>query len=80
MSSVVFDRHQVGRMGGDFFVRNWEDLLMPSRDDTVILPEDRGVVLFYCHEDEFEFGQQLKARSAPQPESTKSRKVQPSVR
>jgi hypothetical protein len=58
---VVFDRQQVCRMDGTFFVRNWQDLLCPSRDDAVILSEDRGVVLFYCHEDEFEFGQQLKA-------------------
>ena len=48
-------------MDSTFFVRNWQDLLMPSRDDAVILPEGRGVVLFYCHEDEFEFGEQLKA-------------------
>lgn len=58
---VVFDRHQVCRMDGTFFVTNWRDLLSPSRDDAVILPEGRAVVLFYCHEDEFEFGQQLKA-------------------
>ena len=58
---VVFGRHQVCRRGGDFFVRNWQDLLSPSRDDAVILPEDRGVVLFYCHEDEFEFGRRLNA-------------------
>ena len=57
---VVFDRRQVCRMDGTFFVRNGQDLLSPSRDDAVILPEGRGVVLSYCHEDEFEFGQQLK--------------------
>jgi hypothetical protein len=34
---------------------------VPAGDDAVILPEGRGVALFYCHEDEFEFGQQLKA-------------------
>jgi hypothetical protein len=61
MVFVVFGRHQACRMGGDFFVRNWQDLLSPSRDDAVILPEDRGVVLFYCHEDELEFGRQLNA-------------------
>ena len=38
---VVFDRHQVCRMGGAFFVRYWQDILSPSRDDAVILPEDR---------------------------------------
>jgi hypothetical protein len=48
-------------MGGAFFVRYWQDMLSPSRDDAVILPEDRGGVLFYCHEDEFEFGRQRNA-------------------
>ena len=60
---MVFDvlgRHQACRMGG-FFVRNWQDLLSPSRDDAVILPEDRGVVLFYRHEDQLEFGRHLNA-------------------
>ena len=61
MVFVVFDRHQVCRMGGAFFVRYWQDMLSPSRDDAVILPEDRGGVLFYCHEDEFEFGRQRNA-------------------
>ena len=48
-------------MDGTFFVGNWQDLLSPSRDDAVILPEGRGVVPFHCHENEFEFGQQLKS-------------------
>lgn len=48
----VSDRHQVWRMHGALFVRNWQELLCPSRDDAVILSEGRGVVLFYCHEDE----------------------------
>jgi hypothetical protein len=61
MVFVVFDRHQVCRMGGALFVRYWQDMLSPSRDDAVILPEDRGGVLFYCHEDEFEFGRQRNA-------------------
>jgi hypothetical protein len=57
---VAFDRHQVCRMDGTFFVGNWQDFLFPSRDDAVILLEGRGAVLFYCHEDEFEFGNQRK--------------------
>jgi hypothetical protein len=57
---VVFDRHQVCRMDGTFFISNWQDLLCPSRDDAIILLEGRGAVLFYCHEDEFEFGNQRK--------------------
>lgn len=57
---VALGRDQVFRMDGTFFVRNWQDMLMPSRDDAVILPEGQDTVLFYCHEDEFEFGRQRK--------------------
>jgi hypothetical protein len=53
--------HFVCRMDSTFFVMNWQDFLSPSREDAVILLEGRGVVLFYCHEDEFEIGQQLEA-------------------
>jgi len=58
---VVFDRHQACRMDSTFFVMYWQDLLSPSQDDAVILLEGRGIVLSYCHEDEFEIGQQLEA-------------------
>ena len=58
---VVFGEHQVCRMAGHFFVENWQEFLCPSRDDAVILPEVGGGVLFYCHEDEFEFGQRRTA-------------------
>lgn len=53
---VVFDRHEVCRMDGSFFVENWQEFLYPSRDDAVILIEGTSGVLFYSHEDEFEFG------------------------
>jgi hypothetical protein len=55
---VVFDSREVCRMDGSFFVENWQEFLYPSRDDAVILVEGTSGVLFYCHEDEFEFGQQ----------------------
>jgi hypothetical protein len=48
----VFDRHQVCLMDGAPFVRNWQELLRPSRDDAVTLSEGRGVVLLSYHEDE----------------------------
>jgi hypothetical protein len=54
---VVFGKRQVCRMDNSFFVENWQDLLAPSRDDAVILQDEGTGVLFYCHEDEFEFGQ-----------------------
>jgi hypothetical protein len=58
---VVFGEHQVCRIEGFFFVENWQDIFCPSRDDAVILLEISGGVLFYCHEEEFEFGQRRTA-------------------
>jgi hypothetical protein len=58
---VVFGERQVCRMVGSFFVENWQDIFCPSRDDVVILAEMGEGVLFYCHEDEFEFGQRRTA-------------------
>lgn len=59
---VVFGEYQVCRIDGSFFVEKWQDFLCPSRDDAVILTEEGGGVLFYCHEDEFESGQRRTAR------------------
>jgi hypothetical protein len=53
--------YEVCRMDSIFFVMDWQDFLSPTRDDAVILLECRGVVLFDCHQDEFEIGQQLEA-------------------
>jgi hypothetical protein len=58
---VVFGKQQVCRMDNFFLVENWQDFLCPSRDDAVILPEAGRGVLFYCHEDEFEYGQRRTA-------------------
>jgi len=48
-------------MDGSFFAENWQDLLCPSRDDAVILPDLGTGVLFYCHENTFEFGHRQTA-------------------
>lgn len=54
---LVFDRSEVCAVTAGFFIANWRDLMMPSRDDVVILPTQATWVLYYCHEDVFEFGQ-----------------------
>lgn len=53
---VVFSKSDVCRMDAAFFAANWQDIFCPSRDDVVIVPETGAWVLFYCHEEEFEFG------------------------
>jgi hypothetical protein len=52
---LVFDRDDVFRVPAPLFIGRWRDMFCPSRDDVVIVPVGGGWVLFYCHEDEFEF-------------------------
>jgi hypothetical protein len=54
---LVFDIQEVCVLRTVFFLEQWQNLFCPSRDDVVILPEKGAWVLFYCHEDEFEFGE-----------------------
>jgi hypothetical protein len=53
--NIVFSRDDVFRVSTAFFLNNWQDMFCPSRNDVVIVPVDGGWVLFYSHEDEFEF-------------------------
>jgi hypothetical protein len=52
---LVFGRDEVFRVPSGLFLSGWQDMFCPSRDDVVIVPACGGWVLFYCHEDEFEF-------------------------
>jgi hypothetical protein len=54
--TVILSRQEICRMEGSFFAAEWRDMLCPSRDDAIILCEGSAGILFYCHEDEFEFG------------------------
>ncbi|MFN0197232.1 MAG: hypothetical protein ACKVT0_10845 [Planctomycetaceae bacterium] len=53
---IVFGRLDVCLVDASFFLANWQDMFCPSRDDVIVLPEMGDWVLFYCHEDEFEYG------------------------
>jgi hypothetical protein len=55
---LVFGRDEAFRVPTQFFLRNWQDMFCPSRDDVVIVPAGGGWALFYCHEDEFEFARE----------------------
>jgi hypothetical protein len=52
---LVFGRDDVFRVPTPLLLGRWQDMFCPSRDDVVIVPARGGWVLFYCHEDEFEF-------------------------
>jgi len=38
----------------------WDDFCYPGSDDVAISPEDDSWLLFYFHEEMFEFGQRRK--------------------
>src|SRR5437773_723557 len=53
---LIFGSREVCRIPSSAFHAHWRHLFYPSRDDVVIISERGGWVLFYCHEDEFEYG------------------------
>jgi hypothetical protein len=56
MLLVSYEPKEACHVRTDFFVEHWRDLFNPSSDDVIILPELGEWILYYCHEDEFEFG------------------------
>lgn len=52
---LVFGEKLVFQVPAALFLANWRDMFCPSRDDVIILPVVGEWVLFYSHEDEFEF-------------------------
>ena len=39
----------------DIFIKYWDDFCYPSSDDVFIFPASADWILFYCHEEIFEF-------------------------
>lgn len=54
---VVYGREKVFLTAWRVFCLTWSDFCHPSSNDVVICPLTEEWVLFYCHEDEFTFGQ-----------------------
>lgn len=52
---VVFGRAEVCIMDLSIFLREWTNMLMPARDDAIIVPVSGAWVLMWCHEELFEF-------------------------
>jgi len=53
---VVFSEEEVFVLPTNQFLSNWHRMFLPSRDDAVILHSESKSILFYCHEEEIEFG------------------------
>ena len=61
---IVFGCDSVVELSAQLFCDSWRDMLCPARDDAIIFSQDGEWLLFYCHEDEFEFG---RRRDPPKP-------------
>lgn len=53
---IVYGDDEVCVLSAEAFVANWKEIFVPARDDAVILHNLSAAVLFYCHEEELEFG------------------------
>ncbi len=56
---VVFGEDDCFKCSSAFFVENWPDIFVPSRDDAMVYSIESPLIVFYCHENEFEVGQRL---------------------
>jgi hypothetical protein len=56
---VVFGENDCFLCSSEFLVENWSDIFVPSRDDAMVYSNDTPLILFYCHENEFEVGQRI---------------------
>jgi hypothetical protein len=56
---VVFDETSCFRCEATFFLKNWQDVFVPSRDDAVIYSTESPLTLFFCHENEIEAGERI---------------------
>ena len=56
---VVFGEDECFVCSSVFLIENWSDIFVPSRDDAMIYSNDTPLILFYCHENQFELGQRI---------------------
>jgi hypothetical protein len=54
---VVYGGSEVCVLPAAEFLANWQRIFMPARDDAIVLHNLSSGVLFYCHEEELEYGQ-----------------------
>ena len=53
---ILFESQQACTLDSQTFVHRWDELFCPARDDVLIFPKPLRWLLYYCHEDFFEFG------------------------
>lgn len=53
---VVYSESEVCVLEAESFLQNWPNIFTPGRDDAIILHNLTSEVVFYCHEDELEYG------------------------
>lgn len=53
---VVYGEDEVCVLPALQFLEKWQHIFVPSRDDAVVLHSLSAGVLFYCHEEELEYG------------------------
>ena len=63
---VVFGGDDCFRCSSDFFIENWSNIFVPSRDDALVYSLESPIILFYCHENEFEVGRRIVSTEAGQ--------------
>jgi hypothetical protein len=66
---IIFGNDEVCVIDAAKFIEHWEQIFVPSRDDAVVMHNLNNQVLFYCHEEELEFG----CRIGPTIHSTRMR-------
>lgn len=56
---ISWDNRMAIRTTWDIFTTHWDAFCYPSSDDVLIFPDSMRWVLFFFHEEEFQFGRRL---------------------
>jgi len=56
---VVFENGDCFTCSPQFFIENWEDIFLPTRDDATVFAELDPFIMFHCHENEIEVAQRI---------------------
>lgn len=56
---IVYSDEEVCVLESAKFIEHWDQIFVPSRDDAVVLHNLNNQILFYCHEEELEYGYRI---------------------
>ena len=54
---IIYGEDEVVIISAKDFIDRWQDIFCPGRDDAVVLHNLTKVILYYCHEEEWTYGQ-----------------------